>query len=402
MTDAIGDFPLGFRVEAGDRRAALLGAKAGRASYVVEARKLDLHQKEAVVRQGDGGSRWRVASDEGKHLKGTDLAPFPLGFFNAGLQADLMGRIAALANARGVAIDDLGIELGNAYSMTGSFFRGDGEGFAEPAEIRVELSADADAGRVAELVDDAVAASPALAAMSMPLRNTFAIYVNGRRRAVETMAASPEESAPDPFATWRERPAPEPGGSPDAIRKTGAERAGTVEPAPAGTKTRIVRIVRGIGRAIEPDGLTETDTWLELPGMSHFAIRSDERPEGGDAAPSGLALLSAGIAFCFMTQLDRYIEHMKFDIGGVRLVQRCPYMLNEDAGRVRGAAGPVDTHLFVNGREDDETCERLMRIAARTCYLHATLAAALDPVVSVEDSRPPPGSSPRAARNAGA
>ena len=400
MTDAIGDFPLGFRVEAGDRRAALLGAKAGRTSYVVEARKLDLHQKEAVVRQGDGGSRWRVASDEGKHLKGTDLAPFPLGFFNAGLQADLMGRIAALANARGVAIDDLGIELGNAYSMTGSFFRGDGEGFAEPAEIRVGLSADA--GGAAELVDDAVAASPALAAMSMPLRNTFAIYVNGRRRAVETMAPSPEESAPDPFATWRERPAPEPGGSPDVIRKTGAERAGTVEPAPAGTKTRIVRIVRGIGRAIEPDGLTETDTWLELPGMSHFALRSDERPEGGDAAPSGLALLSAGIAFCFMTQLDRYIEHMKFDIGGVRLVQRCPYMLNEDADRLRGVAGPVDTHLFVNGREDDETCERLMRIAARTCYLHATLAAALDPVVSVEDSRSPPGSRSRAAREAGA
>ena len=390
MTDSIGDFPLGFRVEAGDPRAALLGAGAGRALYVVEARKLSLHQKEAVVRQGDGGSRWRVASDEGKHLKGTDLAPFPLGFFNAGLQADLMGRIAALANSRGVAIDDLGIELGNAYSMTGSFFRGDGEGFAEPAGIKVNLRANADAGRVAELVDDAVAASPALAAMSMPLRNTFAIYVNGRRRTVETMPPSPQENAPDPFATWRERPAPEPGGpeSSAIIRKTGAERAGTVEPAPAGTATRIVRIVKGIGRAIEPAGLTETDTWLELPGMSHFALKSDERPEGGDAAPSGLALLSAGIAFCFMTQLERYIEHMNFDIGGVRLVQYCPYMLNDDSGHLRGAAGPVDTHLFVNGREDDETCERLMRIAARTCYLHATLAAALDPVVGVED--PPP------------
>lgn len=400
MTDAIGDFPLGFRVEAGDRRAALLGAKAGRTTYVVEARKLDLHQKEAVVLQGNGGSRWRVASDEGKHLKGTDLAPFPLGFFNAGLQADLMGRIAALADARGIAIDDLGIELGNAYSMTGSFFRGDGEGFAEPAEVKVGLNADAES--VAELVDDAVAASPALAAMSLPLRNTFAIYVNGRRRTVETVAPSLEESAPDPFATWRERPVPEPGGSPDVIRKTGAERAGTVEPAPAGTKTRIVRIVRGIGRAIEPDGLTETDTWLELPGMSHFALRSDERPEGGDAAPSGLALLSAGIAFCFMTQLDRYIEHMKFDIGGVRLVQRCPYVLNEDAGRLRGAAGPVDTHLFVNGREDDETCERLMRIAARTCYLHATLAASLAPVVSVEEPQLVSGSRDRAARDAGA
>jgi len=124
------------------------------------------------------------------------------------------------------------------------------------------------------------------------------------------------------------------------------------------------------------DGLTETETWLALPGASHFTLKSDERPDR-DEAPRGLALLWAGLAFCFMTQLDRYIEHMKFAIDGVRLVQHCPDAADIAAGR------PVDTHLFLNGREELETYETLMRIAARTCYLHATLAASLEPRVSV-------------------
>ena len=36
------------------------------------------------------------------------------------------------------------------------------------------------------------------------------------------------------------------------------------------------------------------------------------------------------------------------------------------------------------GRETEETYERLMQIAARTCYLRATLAAALEPRLSIE------------------
>ena len=117
--------------------------------------------------------------------------------------------------------------------------------------------------------------------------------------------------------------------------------------------------------------------------MSHFALRSDERVTG-DEAPSGLALLSAGIAFCFMTQLSRYIEHMKFDIRGVRLVQFSPYALTSSGGAVAGVVEPVDTHLFLSGHESDDTHEQLMHIAARTCYLHATLADAFAPAVGIE------------------
>jgi hypothetical protein len=32
------------------------------------------HQKEAVVKEGQAGSSWRMVSDEGPALKGTDLA----------------------------------------------------------------------------------------------------------------------------------------------------------------------------------------------------------------------------------------------------------------------------------------------------------------------------------------
>ncbi len=136
-------FPLGFQASAGERRPSILGTGTGREIYVVEARKLAGHQKEAVVREGEGGSTWRLASDEGKHLKGTDLAPFPLGYFNAGLHADLIGRIVALAGARSIALDRLSIELKNGYYMTGSFFQGDGHGYGEPATIRVVVQSGA-------------------------------------------------------------------------------------------------------------------------------------------------------------------------------------------------------------------------------------------------------------------
>ncbi len=377
-------FPLGFRFTKGAQPPSLLGLHPGREVYTVEARKMSAsHQKEAVVREGEQGSQWRMVSDEGGHLKGTDLAPFPLGFFNAGLQADLAGRIMALSEARGIAIDELSMTLKNGYYMTGSFFRGDGEGFAEPAETTVHVRSNAAADDVRALVSDAVDASPALAAMRKPLVNRFAVYANGRRRTLTRMLATNEGSAADPFSTYSQPPAPPAGETPvtDLIRKTGEEESGSIEPAPAGTSTRIIRTVHGNCRLVN-GAVTETDTWLALPGMSHFALQSDEHP-GSGKAPSGLALLSAGIAFCFMTQLDRYIEHMKFDIHGVRLVQRSPYSLTRNGDSLNADVEPVHTHLFLNGREDEDTYETLMHIAARTCYLHATLASSLDPVVGL-------------------
>ena len=184
LTDTIdmhGD-PLAFLV----RRGRGAPIESGRTVFKVEARQMAGHQKEAVVTEGAEGSVWRLTSDEGLHLKGTDVAPFPLGFFNAGLQADLYGRIRTLAARRGIALETVAIRVVNHYWLTGSFIHGTGEGHAEAPDIEVQVQSPASADAVETLVAAAMDASPAIAYLRAPLTgNTFALYINGRRRPVD-------------------------------------------------------------------------------------------------------------------------------------------------------------------------------------------------------------------------
>lgn len=378
-------YPLGFEVEKGTQRPAILGSDNAKDVFVVEARMMQGHQREGVVKEGEAGSRWRLTCDEGKHLKGTDLAPFPLGYFNAGLHSDLMNRLVSLSHARSIELDDLQIDLTNHYWMTGSFFRGTGEGFSDPATVKVKVKSSAAVDQIRQLISDALKASPAMAAMRTPLTNSFALYVNGSRRSIAELAASEADDATDPYVTYTSAPTPLPRWVDDhsLVRKTGKVCDGDITPAPAETETRIIRNIHGNSTMLDEVGIVETDTVVDVPGLSHFAIRSDERT-GGDAGPCGLALLSAGVAFCFMTQLGRYIDHLKLNIGGIRMVQTSPYRISNVNGAATGIAEPVDTHLFLNGGAAEAEFGRLMHVAARTCYLHSTLAAALEPNVTIE------------------
>ena len=380
-------FPLAFRVKAGSARSALLTQENAREVFVTEARQLARFGKEGVVHEGDTGSVWRLTTDEGKHLGGDDIAPFPLGFFNAGLVGDVYNRLLTIARARGIAIEQLNVDLNNAYWMTGSFVRGDAVGNAEPTTIAVRVRSSAAAADVRKLVADAIKASPAVDGLRRALKNTFAIYVNGRRRDVTTMTPSTAPDATDPFRTYSKPPAPLAGSDEiaDIIWKTGEIREGVVQKAPSGTTGKIIRNIIGHGELLDPAGITETDSTLEMPGVSHFKFKTDERPYA-EQAPSGLALASAGIVFCYMTQIARFIEHREYNIRGVRLVQYTPYSLSGSIadGSWTGTQEPVDTHLFLSGDESDETHEQLMRIGAAMCYLHASLGKANEPVVSVE------------------
>jgi uncharacterized OsmC-like protein len=381
-------FPLCFKVRPGKARSVLIAGAAGtRASdvFLAEARQIGGHQKECVVHEGARGNVFRAVSDEGAQLRGTDLAPFPLGFYNAGLNADLVNRVLSLARARSITLNDLSIELHNRYSMTGSFFKGTGVGSAEPALIKVRVASPATSAQIEALVRDAAAASPALATMRVPLTNTFALYVNGRRRQVTTLPASSSPDAADPFVTYRTPPAPLEGAQAprDLVSKTGATTPGEFAYQVAETKDRVLINVWGDCRLRDPQGVTETVVRLGYPRTSHFAIRSDE-PAFRDAAPSGLSYVTAGIVFCYITQLLRYIEHQKLNIRGVRVVQSSPYTLSATGGGWNGGVEPVDTHLFLNGEASDETFEKLMTVAAKTCYLHATLGLTLPPEITVE------------------
>ncbi len=105
-----------------------------------------------------------------------------------------------------------------------------------------------------------------------------------------------------------------------------------------------------------------------LLASSVFEFTADETATA--TAPTGLGLATAGIAFCYITQISRYIEHMKLPSHGVRLVQYSPYGV---ISAMRGTTAPCDTHLFFNGETDDDTFEMPQRVAANTCYLHQTM-----------------------------
>jgi len=376
-------YPLGFCFRREGSRTGPLAGSVGAANLRVDARAMGGHQKEALVLEGDPGPAWRLVSDEGPILKGSDMAPFPLGFFNAGLQADLLGQVARLVGSRALAVTGVELELDNTYSFSGSFFKGDGQGTALPAQIRLEPHGSLSALAARDLVRDAVAASPALAAMTTPLANTFALYVNGIRREVTEALPSTSPDAPDPLKSYRTPPCP---------LADGKDMAGITTKIPmppvktemmpsAGAKVEIG--ILGHSRLTDiARGLTAMHTQLKARPGNHFGLESDELSIANPAAPSGLALLAAGVSFCYMTQLLRYAQYLKYKVRAIRMVQYSPFGAHASPGGAQvGTVGPFDTHLFLHGDEPDAVMQRLLVMGARTCYLHAALHAALPPQV---------------------
>ncbi|AKH98913.1 OsmC-like protein [Hoeflea sp. IMCC20628] len=366
--------PLAFQAATGNR-PSLLGMGRGKSTYKVETRMLSGHQKEAVVQEGADGQSWRMTSDEGQHLKGHDEAPFPLGFFNAGLLGDVMTRLSALAEAKGMSASDIAATLKNYYWFEGSFARGTGVGQADISELQFEGLNE----QTRELVELALRASPAIDALKSVMPATFALYVNGQRKPITTLVASDAPDASDPYLVHAKPPEPLNTHRFDPIVKPGVVQEGERDPFPDTVEGRLLRRVSGRA-AFTPEGAVCSDTWLDMPGMSHFHLISDDRA-AGNVAPSSLGYFAAGVAFCFMTQLSRYMTAMKLKTGSLRLVQYWPFEIDDEG---RGIAHPVDTHLFLNGTADAETHEMLVRVAANTCYLHAALRAELPPRVDTK------------------
>ena len=371
-------FPLCFKTQHGSEHSPVLGLGDARDTFVVQARAMGGHQKEAVVTEGKAGSSWRMVSDEGPGLQGTDLAPFPLGFMSAGMQADLMNRIRQRARAQSIAITSIDTELITDYAFQGSFFKGNGRGYAYAPQLRVRVETASSVTAIRNLVVESLAASPIFAAWRAPLVNTFALYANGRRRPLSTLAASLAPDAEDPFKAWRHSPRPLAGEdhSTGIIERIG-QAVVTEGPPSAGWQPGRVDIPIH-GRSTVDGTSTRSLTWLNRTDGTQFALRTDEGTT--QRAPSGLGYAFAGVAFCLMTQLLRYVEHHKMSIRALRLVQV------SDCEIAGGVAQPhaLDTHVFVHGEEPDAVMERLVEMAANTCYLHAALHAALEPTLELE------------------
>jgi len=353
------------------------GTPAGTIDLRTEIRALDGMQKEAVVLQrSPRGATWRLVSDEGPYLNGTDYAPYPLAFFAAGMQFCFLNQLAREAHAAGVGWGSVVVRLDNWYSMTGSALHGDMVGGARPADLLVELGSDAPPDVVARVVSVAAATSPALAVLRDPMNNTFSLVANGREVPLADLRAAPLAGVVDPRDTFDAlRPASPPTWWPEIITKLTA--AGAVHGVSGGAGTSLqpqqkrILHVHSVGRMID-DARLETEVRLIHPIGSTFRFLGEGwRAEGhADSAPPALAYLAAGIGFCFMTQLGRYAHIVKQRVRAVRAVQDCAFQPRHDG---RWTARPVETHVFLDADEPDGAAARLVRMGEQTCFLHAAM-----------------------------
>ena len=383
------NYPLGFLINKGSST----NSDDLNKTFVSHTRQMALLQKETIGYEGDLNSNsWRLTSDEGKHLNGTDLAPFPLGFFNASIHGDIVGRIFKTALKEKISIDEIKCEVKNSYYLTGSFVKGDGVGHAEPTQINLEIKSSEDKSKIKELINKSSKSSPVLTALRTPLKNTFSLIANGRKKNLSSLNESSLNNPEDPYNYYKKQPSPNKTEkfSDRMIIKTGQVSEGKVEPvdgynvskssenATENTNfNKIIRTIVGRSTTKASDNIIEVDTVLGLPGMTHFVISMDIN---GVIAPSPVNIMGAAISFCFLTQTHRYIHHQKFNIEGLRMSQYATFKENSD-GSIEML--PLDTHLFVNGTASDEHNEKLIDMSEKTCYLHATLSNALEPNINI-------------------
>lgn len=342
----------------------------------LQARTLEGMQKEAVVHHGPSNTAWRMVSDEGPYLNGTDLAPFPLAFFSAGMAFSFLSEIARHAEAHGVKITALSLVQDNFYTMEGSALRGDMLGGARPVEMMVRIAASAPQETLVKIVKLAEASSPAQAYMRDLLQNTFALCHNGR--AVDVTAVSPSSTPlhDDPELHFEAvTPCNQAEFLPHIITKRKAAEVvhGVEGGAGSSLKSEQKRILHVHAVAARRgDGLNEVEIQLLKPLGSTFRFVGDER---GASAPPSLAYLSAGVGFCYMTQLGRYAQIVKMGLKSYSIVLDNAFKLSGSAQdkNLRIEAKPVDTHLFVNLDGPDESARKLLKMGERTCFLHAAM-----------------------------
>ncbi len=344
----------------------------------VVSRPLAGMQKEALIHYGPTGSVWRVVCDEGPWLNGTDLAPFPLAFFTAGLAASFMSGFLEEARARGVRVDSASLEQDNFFSMEGSALRGTMSAGARPVQVTFSAGGNVSAATFKEIAEVAVRMrSPAERCLQQALASGFAVRANNQPLPWPGESANRVAALLDP-ATVFERVRPVSADDLIIIRKTagcGNTHPEKTNPDAVGLQAEQKRIVHVRTECIiREDGLKSINVQCIRPAGSRFELLSDDsRAAGGrERAPSGLAWLSAGAAFCFMTQIGRYAHISKQNVNGYRIIQDTGFRL---ARHCEPDADAVETLVCLDTGESPDKSIQLVRMGEQTCYVHASYRA---------------------------
>lgn len=354
---------------------------SGQIALHTHVRALEGMQKEALVHDKPTGTVWRMVSDEGPYLNGTDLAPFPLAFYTSGMAFSFFSEVLRHAAAANIAIEAARLTQDNFYTMEGSALRGDMVGGALPAELSFEVETDADADALRRLLDVAAASSPAQAYNAGVLENQFSLTFNGQSVDVRGVKRSDAPKVSDATTFEAQKPLDAEARADIITKLNAAETLFDVEGGAGsslkGEQKRTLH-VRGIVTKRD-DSLLQCDVQLFKPIGSTFRFLCDE---AGEIAPPPLAYLSAGVGFCFMTQVGRYAHIVKQKLSSYRIVQENAFTLEDG----QAVARPVDTHLFVEMDDTLADAQQLLRMSEQTCFLHAAMRHAVPSVISLQTS----------------
>lgn len=346
-------------------------------SVRVAVRSLSVMQKEALVASSLTNAVWRLASDEGAYLAGLDEAPCPLSFLTTGMVCSYMEEVLSLAKQRGITIRDIRLVQDNYYTMKGSALQGTMTGGARDIALEAQIDSDADQDTLRHLVLDAVAASPLNGLMRGVKDSLFSLTHNGSELTLGKAKPVAGGCLPDPVAVF-DSADPAAGDWSDLIVRKGmtpkTEESVTLANDSLKEEQDRVLHIRGIC-TLRPDGMKEVEQQLFNPHGSIFRFLCEEGPQSGGKgrAPDAATYISAGIGFCFMTQLGRYAKIAKKQIGEYRIVQDTHFSVGGASGETGqpGAADPVETHLFLKSQEEDAFARAALDMSEQTCFLHA-------------------------------
>ena len=196
-------YPLAFRVDPSELNLAPLPLIDGLVRIRTFARTLEGMQKEALIQYGPIGAVWRVVSDEGPWLNGSDLAPFPLAFFTAGMAASLMSDVWDEAGERGVHLDQLDLTQDNFFTMEGSALKGTMAASVQPMQVKIAACGDGSSNEFENIAETAVRQrSAANRCLRESLPSRFAIRANDRDLPWSGTAAKSVSRLSDPAAVF--------------------------------------------------------------------------------------------------------------------------------------------------------------------------------------------------------
>lgn len=337
------------------------------------ARSLSVMQKEALISTSLGSDLWRVSSDEGAYLDGDDVSPCPLAHMTTGMVASFMETTQVLARQRGIELPRLRLIQDNFYTMKGSALRGTMTGGALPVVLTAEIDSASDRAVVESLLRDAVDSAPVYGLISNVLNSQFTLTHNGRE--VEPAKVSRINNSAVPLAaSLFDSAQPESGDWSGLMRRNGMSPTTDEITSSSGSsyaeeQSRRLHL-RGIC-TVRADGIKLIEQQLFNPHGSIFHLMSDEGAgSGGEGrAPDAMSYVSAGIAFCFLTQFGRYAKIVKKPLAEYAVVQDMHF--SKLIPGVSATADPVETHVHLESDQDDDFARQALDMSEQTCFLHA-------------------------------